>query len=207
MNTLMKSFSLLACAAGVSLAQGPSFTFDFKDPKGVNAVSFLLDSPLEPIRGLASGVSGAVTFNPQKPEQLTGYLAIAADTLKFPNEKMAEVARTEPWLNVAKYPSITFKARSVSRAMVIQPNVFQLDVKGLFTCKGITQELTVPVRIHYLPDRLGERLDGAQGDLLLVRAEFDIQRVDFNIKPDLGFTEVANKIQIQVAIAGARRKD
>ena len=48
----------LAVAPGI-LNAGP-IKFDFKDPKKVNNVVFLLDAPLESISGTATGVSGTV---------------------------------------------------------------------------------------------------------------------------------------------------
>jgi len=57
---LIASTLLTACTLGTAAPQ----TFDFKDPKGVNAIRFHLDSLLEPISGTANGISGAVTFDP-----------------------------------------------------------------------------------------------------------------------------------------------
>ena len=51
----------LAVAPGI-LNAGP-IKFDFKDPKKVNNVVFLLDAPLESISGTATGVSGTVSVS------------------------------------------------------------------------------------------------------------------------------------------------
>ena len=58
--------TLLSLTLAGTLASAPQ-TFDFKDPKGVNAIQFHLDSVLEPISGTASGISGTVTFDPANP--------------------------------------------------------------------------------------------------------------------------------------------
>ncbi len=56
--------TLLAWALALTVAPGVSYPdpiqFDFKDPKKVNNVVFLLDAPLESINGTATGVSGTV---------------------------------------------------------------------------------------------------------------------------------------------------
>ena len=66
-----------ACAAPL--------TFDFKDPKGVNNAVFKLDAPLEAINGSASGVSGTVTFDAEKPGDTKGKIVIEVTRSLSPN--------------------------------------------------------------------------------------------------------------------------
>jgi hypothetical protein len=47
-------------------------TFDFEDPMETNAVTFTLASRLNAIAGTATGISGAVRFDPAHPERMNG---------------------------------------------------------------------------------------------------------------------------------------
>ena len=73
----------LAAAAG-TVEAGP-IEFDFKDPKKVNNVVFLLDAPLESINGTATGISGKVSFDPIKPESTAGKIVLDASSLHVDN--------------------------------------------------------------------------------------------------------------------------
>ncbi|MDD5201227.1 MAG: hypothetical protein PHC88_15660, partial [Terrimicrobiaceae bacterium] len=67
-------------------------------------------------------------------------------------------------------------------------------------------EITVPVRVTYLPGRLKDRVPKAEGDLLVIRSEFTIRRSDYGIAPGRFEDKVADEIQITLAIAGAAPK-
>jgi polyisoprenoid-binding protein YceI len=176
----------LALGAGPLVVWGEGREFDFKDPKGVNSMTFTLDSPLEPIVGVASGVSGQVTFDPERPEGTSGRLVVQADTLHVPQPKMKEVLHSPDWLDVKKYPEISFAFK----------------IAGEFTCHGVTKPLTVTVKAAYQPGKLGERVRGKEGDLLVLRSDFAIKRSDFGIKPDTPAGVVADEIQIRAGVVG-----
>lgn len=190
----------LAAAAAQPLA------FDFKDPKGVNNIVFQLDAPLESINGFANGISGTIFADPAEPEKVTGKIVVEAKSLTVPNPVMLEHLHGEEWLDVAKHPEMTFEIKEVLNAKR-EGNEGTADVKGIFTLKGVSKELTVPVKVTYLPGRLAERTNGRQqGDLLVVRANFEIRRSDFGIKPGEHLDKVSDTISISMSLAGAAPK-
>ena len=181
-------------------------TFDFKDPKGVNNAAFKVDAPLEAINGTASGVTGTVTFDSENPGATKGKIVVAANTMTLPNTMQQGHMRGPQWMDAAKYPEITFEATELKNAKT-EGNVTTADAVGTFSCKGVSKEITVPVKLTYLKDKLGDRMKGMpnapQGDLLVVRATFTIKRSDFNINPGQMEDKVSEGIEITLAIAGA----
>lgn len=189
----------LVSLTGAALAA--PLTFDFKDPKGVNNVVFKTDAPLESINGTATGISGTVVFDPANPGALKGKIVVAANSLHVPNPMMKEHLHGEQWLDVAKYPEITFEADSV-RNVKTTGNVTTADVTGRFTLKGVTKTLTVPVTFTYLKDRLKDRFPRLEGDLLVLRAKFTIRRSEFGINPGAGEDKVSDEIELSLSLAG-----
>ena len=83
-------------------------------------------------------------------------------------------------------PEITFTFKSASKVKKVDDSTQEFEAVGEFSCNGVTKELTVPVRATYQKDRLGDRLRGKKGDILVLRTNFSIKRSDFKIKPDAG---------------------
>jgi polyisoprenoid-binding protein YceI len=82
-------------------------------------------------------------------------------------------------------------------------NVTTGDLTGTFTLKGVSKEITTPVKITYLKDKLGDRVPKLKGDLLVVRANFTINREEYNIQPGKNEDKVSPTIDLSLAIAGA----
>jgi polyisoprenoid-binding protein YceI len=203
----MKLTNLLALAT-LTLA-APVFaapeSFDFKDPKGVNNAVFNLDAPLESVNGSANGISGTVSFDPENPSATTGKIVVAAESLTVPNPMQKEHLHSANWLDVAKYPEITFEAKSLSDVKTAD-NVTTADVTGTFTLHGVSKDTTVPIKLTYLPDKLGQRVPNMKGDLLVIRANFSINREDFNIQKGNYEDKVSPTINLTLSIAGAAAK-
>lgn len=195
--------SSLAVALVAPAAQADALEFDFKDPKGVNAVSFLLDSELEPIRGIGWGVHGAVHYDPATPETISGALVVDADTIETTNKRMTQYLHGKDWLNVREFKEVTFKFKS-AKDIKKQGDTVSMTATGDFTCRGVTREITVPVSATYLKGRLGERIQDKKGDLLVLRSTFVINRKDYGIKEEYGPQLVAEKIEIRAQIVGVK---
>lgn len=188
----------LTLAAGASAAP---IQFDFKDPKGVNNVVFKTDAPLESINGTAGGISGTVTFDPDNPAATTGKIVVAANSMHVGNPMMKEHMHGEMWMNVAKYPDIVFEVVSLKNAKT-ENNVTSADAVGKITIKGVTKEITAPVKLTFLKDKLQQRVPGKKGDLLVVRSTFSIKRSDFGINAGRGEDKVSNDVELNLSIAG-----
>jgi polyisoprenoid-binding protein YceI len=187
-------------------ARAAGTEFDFKDPKGVNSISFTLDSLVEPFTGVASGISGKVTFDPADPKATKGTITVETKSLHLENKGMQDTLQGPDWLDVQKNPTIEFAIKRVTDSKPAGDNVFELTVVGDMTCHGVTKELTVPVKATYLAGKLNERMSKMTGDLLILRSSFSIKRTDFGIKPDMTDKVVAEEIQVRVAIAGVSPK-
>jgi polyisoprenoid-binding protein YceI len=197
--------TLIALVTFARAALAAPETFDFKDPKGINNASFKLDAPLEAVNGSASGISGAVTFDPANPAATNGKIVVASASLALPNSMQQTHMRSDKWLDVDKYPEITFESKELKNVKT-DGNVTTADVVGTFTLKGISKELTIPVKLTYLKDKLSQRVPKMQGDLLVIRSSFSIRRNDFNLMPGQMEDKVSDEIELTLSIAGASAK-
>ncbi len=200
MNNTLFPLMVLAMVTNAALAEPQ--TFDFKDPKNVNNAVFKLDAPLEAVQGSANGISGTVVFDPKQPASTKGSLTVTAVSLHVPNPMMKEHLHGAQWLDVAKYPSITFETKELKNIKVFGENT-TADVVGMLTIKGIPREITAPVRFTYLKDKLGQRVPNMNGDLLVIRSTFTIKRSDYGINPSAPTDKVADEIEITLSVAGA----
>jgi polyisoprenoid-binding protein YceI len=194
--------TLVLTLAAASVAFASPETFNFKDPKGVNNAAFTLDAPLEAIRGTASGVSGTVAFDPGNPASTSGKIIVASSSLRVPNAMQQQHMQSEKWLDIAKYPEISFETKSLANVKTTGDTI-TADAKGTFTLKGISKEMTVPVKLTYLKGKLGQRVPSQNGDLLVIRSNFSIKRGDFGLFPGQMEDKVSDTIELTLSIAGA----
>jgi polyisoprenoid-binding protein YceI len=197
--------TLLALASAAALTAAP-ISFDFKDPKGVNAVQFHLDSLLEPISGTAGGVSGTVSFDPAAPAATTGKIVVATASLTVPNKTMTEHLLGNNWLDAAANPEISFELTKLEN-VATKGNETTATATGKFTLKGVTKDVSVPVKLTYLADALEKRTrPGNKGDLLVIRGEFTIQRGDYGIQPGKNEDKVNPEVKVNLGIVGSAPK-
>jgi polyisoprenoid-binding protein YceI len=194
--------TLLAALGFATAVMAAPQTFDFKDPKGINNAAFKVDAPLEAINGTASGVSGTVTFDPENPGATKGKIVVAANTMTLPNTMQQGHMRGPQWMDAEKFPEITFEVKEIKNVKT-QGEVITADAVGTFTCKGVSKEMTVPVKLTYLKDKLSQRMPNLKGDLLVIRSTFTIKRSDFNINPGQMEDKVSEGIEISLSVAGA----
>ena len=203
----MKQFSkgklvwllILSVAPGVLSAD--SIKFDFRDPKKVNNVVFLMDAPLESINGTATGVSGTVSFDPANPAATTGKIVLATSSLHVDNPLMKKHMLDEGWMHVSKFPTIEFVAGKMTNVKTSGTNITG-TIAGKLTVKGVTKKVSVPVRLTYLKGMLIKR-NRVPGDLLVLRSDFTIKRSDYGINAGNNEEKVSDEIELKLRVAGA----
>ncbi len=200
----MKNILLIPCLSLMyaAAATAAPLTFDFKDPKGVNTAMFKLDAPLESISGSANGISGAITFDPENPSSVKGKIIVQSASMHVGNPMQKEHLQGPNWMNVAKFPEITFESQSAQKVQTTG-NVTSAEITGQMTIKGITKSLSVPAKFTYLKDKLKDRTPGKNGDLLVLRVNFTIKRSDFGLYPHQMEDKVSDEIALSLSIAGA----
>lgn len=197
----------LAFGLVTAWVQAAPMKFDFKDPKGVNTVAFSLDAPLEAISGSANGISGEVHFDPADPSATKGKIVVEAASMQVPNSAMKEHMHAKDWMDVATHPTLSFEIVSLGKVEKTGDETYTAEAKGKMTMKGVTKEVTVPVRLTYLKDRLGARTNGRmQGDLLVVRANFEVKRSEFGVNPGAPTDKVADEVTLTLSLAGSAPK-
>ena len=206
-NVTCSTMKLLTTTLGVLISTttllAAPLTFDFKDPKGVNNAVFKLDAPLEAIQGSANGVAGKIQFDPANPATAKGKITVEAKSLQVPNAMMKEHLDGEQWMDVAKYPEISFELKEL-RNVKTEGETTTADAVGTFTLRGVSKEVVVPAKATFLKDKLGARTNGRmQGDLLVIRTTFSVKRTDFGINPGAPQDKVADVIELTLSIAGS----
>lgn len=178
--------------------------FDFKDPKGVSGLTIRIDSPLEPVSGHANGITGNISFDPEKPEAAKGKVAVQLKTLTLGNSGMTDAMHGEWALDVAKYPTAEFEITKVSQVKPNGKDAWTAKVDGKFTLHGVTKPLSVTASASHVPGGLKQRggVEGKDGDLLIVRSSFTIQRKDYGVAPDLSRQIIGENVQIDLAFVG-----
>ena len=198
------NFGAISVVWGTFLSVIPpiGLPFDFKDPKGISAVSLSLDSPLEPIVGYAKGISGSLLFDPAHPERASGSVSVDASSVQFANDGYTATAQGYA-LNAKRWPQLTLALRKVVSVRRISPTRYSGVVLADFTCRGIVRPKRLEVTADYLPGRAEERTNGRfKGDLMVLRTHFSVSRKEHGISEGIPDAMVGDSIEVGVAVVG-----
>jgi len=206
---VMSKIAILTASAFVAIigATGHALlaekSFDLKDPKSVNSVSFNIDSNVEPIQGYASGIIGNVKIDPMNPEATTGTVVIDVKTIGSANARLASKMLGTGFLEADKFPTIQFKIVKVTEAKTSKMkdmSVIECKVEGDFTMRNVTKRITVPAIVKWVPEGNQVR-QGIPGDILTIKSNFSINRLDFGVDGGLPLELVGNKVDVAFNIA------
>ena len=143
------------------------------------------------VRGHFDEVSAVADIDPDHPEAASVEVTISTASIRTNNAARDNDIRSSNFLEVDKYPVITFKSTSVEPA-----GADHYTLTGDLTIKGITHPVALDVT------RYGEFKDaGMMGHRIAYGATTKINRKDFGLKFNAvldGRLVVSEEIQIQI---------
>jgi polyisoprenoid-binding protein YceI len=157
---------LLAGSAVAAFAQNPNWTID----KNHTQVNFqITHMGVSTVRGSISNVTGTVVWDEKNLSKSSVIATIDATTVSTNNEARDKHLKSPNFFNVEKFPTLTFKSSSVTRANG------KLQVIGDLTLGGVTKSVTLDVDGPTAP------VKGMRGGLVMgFSATGLIKRSDFN---------------------------
>ena len=164
-------FSALLLAWTITHAAAVSETYEI-NPKSSSVlfkVRFLWTTNIEGC--FCGGVSGRVSFDPDAPQESTVKLEIKTDTLNTGVTQLNNQIKAPAFLDVEKFPLITFKNTSAQRV-----NDQQYTLTGNLTFHGVTKPLTLRSNlVSQSKDSKGGSHTGSDIYLVIKRSEFGIK--------------------------------
>ena len=142
------------------------------------------------VRGHFAEVTATGEIHPEQPERSTVEASINTASIRTHNEQRDNDLRSSNFLEIEKYPTMTFKSTKLEPA-----GTDRYNLTGDLTIKGNTQPVTLAV-VKY-----GEFTDPTMGHRIGYAAEGKINRKDFGMKFDMmldGRFIVSNEIQINI---------
>jgi polyisoprenoid-binding protein YceI len=146
------------------------------------------------IRGGFSGVTGDVVFDPANPANTKINASIDATTLHTHDEKRDAHVKAGDFLDVEKFPKITF----VSKA-VVPDGKNQWKIAGDLTFHGVTKEITLEVESAGIEakDPWGNLRTGAEATTTIKRGDFGLT---FNAPLETGGFMLSDEVHIHLDV-------
>jgi polyisoprenoid-binding protein YceI len=119
--------------------------------------------------GIFRDFTGTLDFDPAHPEQSRIDITVQAPSIDTKNETRDKVVRSDDFLDVARYPTLTFVSRSVNQ------EGGHWFVTGDLTIHGTTRRIRVPI------SQLGIRDLPNIGKLAAFETSFTVNRRDYGV--------------------------
>jgi len=142
------------------------------------------------VRGHFAEVTATGDIHPDHPERTTVEATINSASIRTHNEQRDNDLRSSNFLEIDKYPTMTFKSTKIEPA-----GTDRFKLTGDLTIKGNTRPVTLDV-VKY-----GEFNDPNMGHRIGYAAQAEINRKDFGMRFDMaldGKFIVSNEIQINI---------
>ncbi|MBI1726313.1 MAG: YceI family protein [Candidatus Rokubacteria bacterium] len=178
-STIFKTMSL-AAVAGVLLAAGAAEAEParFRIQPEASDVGFKATSRLMDADGKFSRITGEVMLDPKDPATAMITLSIESASIDTGIGMRDTHLRSADFLDVARFPTMTFESRRV------EVEGRRARVTGQLTLHGVTREIVVPVDVQF------------SESALVATGEFKLNRRDYGINYSSFLNPIGNTVHV-----------
>jgi polyisoprenoid-binding protein YceI len=146
------------------------------------------------VRGGFSGVQGTVVYDPENAGASSAEVVIDANTINTLEAARDTHLKSADFLDVEKYPTITFRSNSVT------VGDGELDLKGDLTIHGVTRPVVLKVEAPSAEakDPIGNARIGASASTRIKRSDFGLT---WNAALETGGFLVGDSLKIELEVS------
>lgn len=176
---------------------------------GNSQVTVFSESTLEDFTCVCNKVAGQCAVDPQRVESFKGRFSIRVADLETGLDLRDQHMVGPDWLDSARYPEITVQVDHVEEIKSSGPTSASLVLVGTCNLHGKTQDVRIPAVLTYL-DETPETMRRVKGDLIRIRAEFNVKLADYGLTGPPGSDwiglKVAEVVKIKVTVFGSTER-
>ena len=185
------ALTVVAVLAISALAVAQSGTWQI-DPNHSSAQFAVKHLGVSTVRGAFTKVSGSATYDPADPSKNTVDVSIDASSVDTRVQMRDNDLRSPNFLDVQKYPTITFKSKQAKAA-----GAGKLQIVGDLTIHGVTKEVVLDVDgpSAQIKDPWGNQRIGASATTKINRNDFGVKGLPAVVGDDISITIDTELIQ------------
>lgn len=151
------------------------------------------------VRGTFGDFSGSFNYDPANPTAFSAEVAIKSASITTRNEQRDTHLKSADFLDVEKFPELTFKTTRV------EAKGDSLVLHGDLAIRGVTKQITLPVEVNGpVTDPYGLLRVGIEGSTKINRQDWGVA---FNGKLATGDLIVSDEIKLTIAVEGTRKAE
>jgi polyisoprenoid-binding protein YceI len=150
------------------------------------------------VRGSFNEFEGTATIDGTDPSRSSVQVVLKVASIDTRNQQRDEHLRTNDFLDLENFPTITFASTSVEH-----DGADQFNVTGELTIKDVTKSLTIPLEFNgAVKDPWGNDRIGFEGSVVINRKDWG---VNWNAALEAGGVLVSEKVTLEFEIAAVKQ--
>ncbi len=197
--------AVIGALSSVAAAESASYKVN---ATGWSRATFESDAPLESIVGITTKVDGVIKVDKDKPGAASAKIEIDVAGFATGNSMRDGHLRSKDWLDAEAFPKIKFELTGVEGVEALAAEKYvRATAKGKLTIRGVTKEVSVPVRVGLFPysEKLKKLMPYVSSDVLRVSTRFQIRLSDYGVKiPEMLGLKVSEVVKVRVDATAVR---